>query len=82
MSCWATVIACCLTWCMAISEVLNAFWGTLETLPIAGRQAGATGGTALQEILVKLPHGIAGVALILSWVMTLNILLRNGSKKK
>ena len=57
----------------------------LETLPIAliaGRQAGATGGTALQEILVKLPHGLAGVALILSWVMTLNSLLRNGTKKK
>src|SRR6266404_190265 len=46
-SAWITVLAAFLTWFMAFSEAMNSWWGTLQTLPIAGHQAGATGGTAL-----------------------------------
>ena len=75
-SSWITISAAFLTWLMAASEVLNSFWGTLETLPIAGRQAGATGGTAIQEAVVKLPHGLAALSLIISWGFTINGLLK------
>lgn len=72
-----TMVASFFTWLMATSEVLNSFRGTLETLPIAGHQAGVKGGTAIEEALVKLPHALAGVALILSWGLTINGLLFN-----
>jgi (hydroxyamino)benzene mutase len=75
---WITVMAAFFTWLMAISEWLNAWWGTLQTLPLAGGQAGATGGTPLQEVLVKAPHGLAAIALILSWALVLKGLAARG----
>jgi hypothetical protein len=34
-----------LTWLMALSEAANAWWGTVQMLPIAAHEAAATGGT-------------------------------------
>src|SRR5579863_3696028 len=38
------LLAVWLTWAMAFSEVANSWWGTMQTLPISGHQAGASGG--------------------------------------
>ena len=58
-----------LTWLMAFSEVANAWWGTVQMLPITAHEAGATGGTPWQEAVVKLTHISAGLALIVSFVL-------------
>src|SRR5262249_6340217 len=42
------------TWFMAVSEAANAWWGTIQMLPIAASQAGATGGEPWQELVMKL----------------------------
>lgn len=55
-----------LTWLMALSEVANAWWGTSQMLPIAAKQAGATGAAPWQELVVKLCHIPAALGLILS----------------
>jgi hydroxylaminobenzene mutase len=56
-----------LTWPMALSETANAWWGTTQMLPIAAGQAGATGGLAWQEWVVKLAHLAAGLGLAIAW---------------
>jgi (hydroxyamino)benzene mutase len=58
-----------LTWIMLLSEVANAWWGTIQMLPIAAHQAGATGGTPWQELTVKLAHIVAGLVLIAAWTL-------------
>jgi hydroxylaminobenzene mutase len=65
----AMLCAAWLTWLMAFSEVANAWWGTLEMLPIAAKAAGAAGGTPWQESIVKGTHIAAGLALIVAWAM-------------
>ncbi|MFM8475133.1 MAG: hypothetical protein ACKOEO_04980 [Planctomycetaceae bacterium] len=60
------VVAVWLTWAMAMSEVANSWWGTMQTLPLAGRQAGATGGKPWQELVVTVTHLAAGLALIVT----------------
>ena len=66
-SIWVMLLAVWLTWAMAFSEVANAWWGTIQMLPIAGHEAGALGGTAWQEAIVKIAHIAAGLALIVAW---------------
>lgn len=56
-----------LTWPMLLAATANSWWGTLDMLPIAGQQAGATGGEPWQETIVFLTHVVAGLALIFSW---------------
>lgn len=56
-----------LIWPMALSEVANAWWGTLKTLPLAGGQAGAKGGAAWHEAIVKIAHVVAGLGLVAAW---------------
>lgn len=68
-SMWVILLSVWLTWAMILSEVANSWWGTIQILPIAANQAGATGGTPLQEIIVKLAHIIAGVVLIVAWTL-------------
>ncbi|MBI3785949.1 MAG: hypothetical protein HY270_21355 [Deltaproteobacteria bacterium] len=63
------VLSAWLTWCMALSEVANARWGTTGILPIAASQAGATGGAPWQELVVKLTHIAAGLGLIVAWAL-------------
>jgi hypothetical protein len=63
------VLACWLTWAMGLSEVANAWWGTTQMLPIAAGQAGATGGLAWQEAVVKLAHIAAGLGLVAAWAL-------------
>jgi len=65
------VISVWLTWPMVISEAANAWWGTQQMLPISAAQAGALGGAAWQETVIKLTHIIAGLALILAWTLLL-----------
>jgi hypothetical protein len=66
-SVWVMVAAAWLTWTMALSEVANAWWGTLQPLSIAASQAGATGGEPWQELVLKLTHIGAGLGLIIAW---------------
>jgi len=61
------LLAVWLTWAMALSEVANAWWGTIQMLPLAAAQAGATGGAPWQEMVVKLAHIGAGLGLIVAW---------------
>ena len=56
-----------LVWPMALSEAANAWWGTTQMLPIAAGQAGATGGAVWQEVVVKVTHVAAGLALVAAW---------------
>ena len=65
----AMLLTVWLTWAMALSEVANAWWGTNQILPIAARQAGATGGAAWLELILKLTHMGAGLALIVAWTL-------------
>jgi (hydroxyamino)benzene mutase len=61
------LLAAWLTWPMVLSEVANAWWGTTQMLPIAAGQAGASGGAAWQELVVKLTHITAGLGLVFAW---------------
>ena len=65
------LLAAWLTWVMLASEVGNSWWGTTQILPIAAHQAGATGGTPSQELFVKLAHIVAGLSLIVAWLLLL-----------
>jgi hypothetical protein len=64
---WIMVLAAWLVWLMALSEMANAWWGTVQVLPIAAGQAGATGGEPWQEMVVLGAHISAGLALIAAW---------------
>lgn len=69
------LLAAWLTWAMAISEAANAWWGTTQMLPITAGQAGAGGGAAWQELVVKLTHIAAGAGLAVAWgLLVLGIL--------
>lgn len=70
-SIWAMVVAACLTWGMAVSEVANAWWGTTQMLPISASQAGAVGADSWQEMIVSLTHISAGLGLIVAWALLL-----------
>ncbi|WP_295686263.1 hypothetical protein [uncultured Nevskia sp.] len=70
------LVAACLTWIMALTEVANSWWGTSQILPLAAQQAGATGGAVWQELIVKLAHIGAGLALILAWALLVAGFLR------
>jgi hypothetical protein len=54
-------------WPLCFSEVAAAFWGTTKALKIAGAQAGAPGGTPLQENIVIVCHAIPAVGLLIAW---------------
>src|SRR5215813_9101038 len=63
------VLSAWLTWTLAVSEAVNAWWGTTRTLTVAASQAGARGGAAWQELVVSVTHIGAGIALIVAWVL-------------
>lgn len=63
------VLAAWLTWAMGLSEVANAWWGTTQMLPIAAGQAGATGGLAWHELVLKINHIAAGLGLLAAWAL-------------
>lgn len=63
------VMSAWLTWAMGLSEVCNAWWGTTQMLSIAGGQAGAMGGLAWHELVVKLTHIAAGLGLVAAWAL-------------
>ena len=65
-SVWVMLVSAWLTWLMALSETANAWWGANQMLPIAAKQAGATGAAPWQELVVKLCHLPAALGLILS----------------
>lgn len=65
------VVTVWLTWFMALTEVLNSWWGTNQLLTQAAKQAGATGGAPWQEIIVKLGHIPVSLLMILSFVLLL-----------
>jgi hydroxylaminobenzene mutase len=60
-----------LTWPVVLSEMANAWWGTRETLPIAARQAGATGGAQWQEQIVAAAHFVGALVMLAYWVVIL-----------
>lgn len=61
------LLAAWLIWPMALSEAAHAWWGAAQILPIAASQAGAKGGAAWQELVVKLVHIGAGLGLVVAW---------------
>ena len=63
------LIAVCLTWLTVITEVANAWWGTIRTLSIAAKQTSSTGGVLWQKLIVKLAHIGAGIGLIVAWTL-------------
>jgi hydroxylaminobenzene mutase len=73
------VLAAWLTWAMALSEVANSWWGTVQTLPIAASQAGVTGAESWQELVVRASHMGAGLALIVAWLLLVVGLLKPAS---
>jgi len=73
-------LAAFLTWAMALSEVANSWWGTKEMLPIAAREAGASGGASWQELVVTLAHLGAGFGLIAAWVLLVIGFLRGTAR--
>jgi (hydroxyamino)benzene mutase len=79
-SIWVMLLAVWLTWAMALSEVANSWWGTRQTLPIAARQAGATGAEPWQEMVIQVTHMGAGLALIIAWALLVIGLLRPASR--
>jgi hydroxylaminobenzene mutase len=81
-SIWVLLLAVWLTWAMAFSEVANAWWGTIQMLPIAGHEAGALGGTAWQEAVVKIAHIAAGLGLIVAWGLLLIGFVRSSPKER
>jgi len=68
-SVWVMLLSAWGAWCMALSEAANAWWGTTQMLPIAASQAGAKGAGPWQELVMKLTHMPAALALILSWTL-------------
>jgi (hydroxyamino)benzene mutase len=81
-SVWVMLLAVWLTWLMALSEVANSWWGTTQILPIAARQAGASGGSSWQELVVKLSHISAGLVLIVAWsLLIVGFVRRPGGAK-
>ena len=56
-------------WPLSLSEVAAAFWGTTKALPLAGAEAGATGGTPWQEAIVIICHALPALALMAAWVL-------------
>jgi hypothetical protein len=78
-SVWVMVLAAWLTWAMALSEVANSWWGTTQTLPIAAKQAGVTGAEPWQELVVRVTHMGAGLALIVAWALLVAGLLKPAS---
>ena len=79
-SVWVMVVAAWLTWAMALSEVANSWWGSMQTLPIAASQAGATGGEPWQELVVTITHVGAGLGLIIAWSLLIVGFLRHASR--
>jgi hypothetical protein len=69
-----------LTWSMLLSEVANSWWGTTGILPIAAAQAGARGGEAWQELVVKLAHIGAAAGMVAAWgLLLMGFVRRNGT---
>jgi hypothetical protein len=56
-------------WVLCFSQVAGAAWGTIKALPIAGAQAGATGGTPWQENLVLVCQLVPSLFLLFAWVL-------------
>jgi hydroxylaminobenzene mutase len=56
-----------LTWPTLITEMLNAWWGTRNMLPIAAAQAGAPGAAPWQEGILGATHILGAVALLFYW---------------
>lgn len=78
MSLRVMVVSAWLTWFMAMSEAANAWWGANQMLPIAARQAGASGAAAWQEAVVKLCHLPAALGLILSVTLLIIGIVNHG----
>ena len=58
-----------LTWPVMLTEMANGWWGASKTLPIAARQAGATGSQPWQENIIAITHLIGGIVLIVYWTV-------------
>jgi len=56
-------------WPLSLSEVAAAFWGTNKALPLAGAEAGATGGAPWQEAIVIICHAFPSLALMAAWAL-------------
>lgn len=67
------------TWLVPLSEAANAWWGANQMLPIAAKQAGASGAAAWQEAVVKLCHLPAALGLILAVALLIIGIVKHGA---
>jgi hydroxylaminobenzene mutase len=65
-----------LTWLVMLTEVVNAWWGARNMLPIAAGQAGAVGAQPWQETSVTVAHLLGALVLIVYWGVILAGLFR------
>jgi hypothetical protein len=56
-------------WPLSFSEVAGAFWGTKRAIPLAAAEAGAPGGTPMQEMIVILCHAVPAILLMVAWAI-------------
>src|SRR3954453_19056920 len=68
-SAWVMLLSAWLTWPMLLSQAANAWWGTTQMLPIAGAQAGVSGGEPWQERVLIVTHAVAGSGLLIAWLL-------------
>jgi hydroxylaminobenzene mutase len=71
-----------LTWPVMLTEMVNAWWGARNMLPIAAGQAGAVGAQPWQETSVTVAHLIGALVLIVYWCVILTGLVRMPIKAK
>lgn len=68
-SAWIMLLSAWLTWPMLISQAVNAWWGTMRMLPIAGAQAGVSGGEPWQEQVLIATHVVASIGILVAWAL-------------
>jgi (hydroxyamino)benzene mutase len=69
-----------LTWPVMLTEMVNAWWGARNMLPIAAGQAGAVGAQPWQETSLTVAHLIGALVLIVYWGVILVGLFRSPVK--
>jgi hydroxylaminobenzene mutase len=71
-----------LTWPVMLTEMVNAWWGARNMLPIAAGQAGAVGAQSWQETSVTVAHLLGALVLLVYWCVILTGLVRMPIKAK
>src|SRR6516225_9601629 len=71
-----------LTWPVMLTEMVNAWWGARNMLPIAAGQAGAVGAQSWQETSVTVAHLLGALVLLVYWGVIVAGLFRSPVKRE